>query len=63
MMTFTRGQHENIDKTLVRFDLITHRASSLAGFEMSPPGLTWLLLSGLRVSPNKWAELLRPTMG
>ena len=54
---------ESMDSYLTRFDVLRNRAQNRGNMNMGVPGLAWMLLNGLRASPEVWDRALMPFNG
>ena len=62
-MNFYRTPSESIDQALSRFDILYHRASTIAGLELPAVGLAYLMLRALHIDPSEWPVLFMPWGG
>ena len=58
LMSFRRMPGEDIDTTLGRFASLQFKAGSEGNLDLGPGGFAWLLLTGLRIPPAEWVNLL-----
>ena len=63
LINFKRLGGETIDGYLTRFDVLRNRAEHRGNLHMAAPGLAWMLLNGLRASPEVWDRALMPFNG
>ena len=63
LINFKRLGGETIDGYLTRFDVLRNRAEHRGNLHMAAPGLAWMLLNGLRASPEVWDRALLPFNG
>ena len=63
LMSFCKIHSESVDQCLTRFDVLRHRAHQRAGLNMTPQGLSWLLLNGFKLRPDMWDRILAANDG
>ena len=63
LMSFSKIHSESVDQCLTRFDVLRHRAQQRAGLNMTPQGLSWLLLNGFKLRPDMWDRILAANDG
>eukprot|EP00959_Pyramimonas_sp_CCMP1952_P323012 6758903-Pyramimonas_sp.AAC.1 len=57
-MSFRRMPGEDIDTTLGRFASLQFKVGAEGNLDLGPGGFAWLLLTGLRIPPSEWVNLL-----
>ncbi|CAK0806285.1 unnamed protein product [Prorocentrum cordatum] len=58
LMSVRRMPGEDVDTTLGRSSSLQFRAAAGGNLVWGPSGFAWLLLSGLRVPPSEWVNML-----
>eukprot|EP00969_Alexandrium_andersonii_P124716 5512518-Alexandrium_andersonii.AAC.1 len=63
LQAFARHQHESINATLARFDLVRNRAATEGSYIMSHEGYALQLLKACNASPTQMIQFLQPFQG
>ena len=63
LINLRRIHGESMDSYLTRFDVLRNRAQNRGNMQMGIPGLAWMLLNGLRATPDVWDRALMPFNG
>ena len=63
LLCFTRAPNESVDAALGRWELLRSRAEELAGFNMTSPGESVLLLLAMGLPRDTWWHYLSPFNG
>ena len=59
-MAFKRHGRESVDEVLTRYEHVRFRAQDQGGIDPGPSGVSFMLLSGMGISPEEWIQLLQP---